>query len=168
MSPDARFVHELTSCQHWLRAFIRSLVTNTDDADDLLQRTNLVLWEKANDFHEGTSFSAWACQVARFEVLAFRKQHARDRHQFSTELIDLLADDASKHVAIAEDLRDYLESCLEEVLPEQRQLLADRYARGESVQTIADHEGRTPAAVSTALYRLRQSLMKCIRRKINS
>ncbi|MCG8586968.1 MAG: PEP-CTERM sorting domain-containing protein [Pirellulales bacterium] len=29
MNPDAQFVHELTSCQHWLRAFIRSLVPTT-------------------------------------------------------------------------------------------------------------------------------------------
>jgi len=99
--------------------------------------------------------------------MAFRKQHARDRHQFSSELVGVLAHDASEHVAIAEDLRDYLESCLEEKSPEQRKLLHARYANNESVQIIAEREGRTPAAVSTAIYRLRQSLMKCIRRRID-
>ncbi len=167
MSPDAKFVKDLTDCQHWLRAFVRTLVWDADDADDVLQRTNLVLWEKADTFREGTSFTAWACQVARFEVMAFRKEHARDRHQFSSELVGVLAQDASEHVAIAEDLRDYLASCLEEKSPEQRKLLHARYANNESVQIIAEREGRTPAAVSTAIYRLRQSLMKCIRRRID-
>lgn len=168
MNPDAQFVHELTSCQHWLRAFIRSLVERPDDADDVLQRTNLVLWEKSSEFAVGTNFKAWACRVARFEVMAFRKQHVRDRHQFSSELVDLLASDASEHVAILEDLRDYLEACLAETTSEQQRLLAARYTHGESVQSIAEREDRAAASVSTALYRLRQSLMKCIRRKMNS
>ena len=168
MSPNAEFVHELTSCQHWLRAFIRTLVVRADDADEVLQRTNLVLWAKADDFREGTNFTAWACQVARFEVMAFRTQHGRDRHQFGDAVIDAIATDAQQHPGILDDMRDYLKACLEELSPDERQMLGARYADGGSVQAIAEREGRAPAAVSTALYRLRQSLLKCIRRKIDA
>ena len=168
MGPDAEFVRELTGCQHWLRAFIRTLLVRADDADEVLQRTNLVLWQKADQFTEGTNFTAWACQVARFEVMAFRTQHGRDRHQFGDEVINVIAEDAQQHPGILEDLRDHLKACLDELTADERRMLSVRYGDGGSVQAIAAREGRAPAAISTALYRLRQSLLKCIRRKIDA
>lgn len=168
MSTNAEFVRELTGCQHWLRAFVRTLVIRVDDADEVLQRVNLVLWQKADAFHEGTDFAAWARQVARYEVMAFRKERARDRHLFSETLIGLISEEADQHEGVLGDLRDYLKACLEELPGDKRKLIEARYAQGGSVQAISESEGRGATAVSMALLRIRQSLMDCIRSKVNS
>ena len=50
MSVSAEFAVQMTKCQRKLHAFIVSLVWNPADADDVLQETNLVLWQKAAEF----------------------------------------------------------------------------------------------------------------------
>ena len=165
-APDADFVRHLTGCQHWLRAFIRALVPSAEQTDEVLQRTNLVMWKKAHEFTKGTNFRGWACQVARYEVMAFRKEQYRDRHVFSDQLSYLLADEAERHFGVVTDLRDFLRGCLTELSPKHRQLVAERYAPDGSVQSLAEREGRSPDAISAMLYRIRNSLLKCVRRKM--
>ena len=52
---DAReeFVAELTAQQGRLAAFVRTVVPNAEAAKDVLQETNLVLWQKAVEFQAG-------------------------------------------------------------------------------------------------------------------
>ncbi len=164
--PQGDFIRELTGAQHWLWAFVRSLVADAEQADEVLQRVNLVLWRKAGDFAAGTSFRAWACEVVRFEVLAFRKERVRDRHVFGDKLVGLLADDAQQHPGVVGDLREALRGCLDHLAPKQRALVIRRYEPGESVQAIARRERRSADAVSASLYRIRQALLECIRRKL--
>src|SRR4051812_12731478 len=91
-------VQLLTEHQQKLYVYILSLLGNPTDADEVLQNTNLVLWRKAADFHFGTCFSAWACRLAYYEVLAFRKQRGRSRLNFNQELLDTLAEEAVDRV----------------------------------------------------------------------
>ena len=73
---SAEFVSLLTGHQRKLYSFILSLLRNPSDADDVLQETNLVLWQKCNEFEPGTNFGAWAFRVAQFQVMAHRKKMA--------------------------------------------------------------------------------------------
>ena len=63
------FVSLLTASQRRLYAFICTLVIDRTDADEVLQETNLALWEQAERFEAGTDFVAWACRVAHYKVL---------------------------------------------------------------------------------------------------
>ena len=45
MAVSAEFVAQITKSQRQLHAFILSMVWNPVEADDVLQETNLVLWE---------------------------------------------------------------------------------------------------------------------------
>ena len=60
---------ELLRHQDRLRGFIRCLLIDRRDADDVWQDVNLLLVRKAADFRTGTDFWAWAIQVARYQVL---------------------------------------------------------------------------------------------------
>ena len=75
----ADFVQMMIGCQSRLYAFIMSLVHNGEHAADILQQTNLVMWEKSDEFEMGTNFSAWTFQIARYQVMAFRQRQRRDR-----------------------------------------------------------------------------------------
>ena len=164
--PNAEFIQHLTSCQHWLRAYMRALLRNGEQADEVLQRTNLVLWEKAEQFQPGSNFKAWACRVAHFEVLAYRKQQSRDRLVFSEAAIAAIGADAQGHIGVINDLREFLEACLAQLPVKQRRLVAARYHQDATVQGIAQQQGTTADAISASLYRIRQTLLKCIQRKL--
>ena len=60
-----------------LRSYIISLMPGMDGVSDVLQETNLVLWEKRTKFRPGTNFGAWPFTIARLEVKAHRKRHRR-------------------------------------------------------------------------------------------
>ena len=70
MKNTERFVEHLTDQQRDLYAYIMTLLPRVQDADEVLQETNRILWTKRADFREGTSFRAWACRIAHYQVLA--------------------------------------------------------------------------------------------------
>ena len=86
------FVELLTLHQRRLYGFIYTLVPNTADAEDLLQQTSLVLWQKFNEFDLNSSFPAWACRIAHFLVLNHLREKRRSRVVLSDELIARLAE----------------------------------------------------------------------------
>src|SRR5438876_4957436 len=86
------FIIQLTAVQSSLWAYVFSLLPEHVAAQDVLQETNLTLWRKASDFQPGTSFLAWACQVAYFHVLSHRRRVRRDRLVFGEEVFAYLAE----------------------------------------------------------------------------
>src|SRR5262249_34859663 len=77
------FIRLLGQSHRSLHLYVMSLVPNRNDAEDILQQTNLVLWREFHQFEPGTNFTAWACRVAFNQVLAWRKRRQRDRLVFS-------------------------------------------------------------------------------------
>ena len=64
------FIVRLVGCQNRLYAYVYSLMPNAEQARDVVQEANLIIWRKAAEFEAGTNFEAWACKIAYFEVLA--------------------------------------------------------------------------------------------------
>jgi RNA polymerase sigma-70 factor (ECF subfamily) len=156
------FVMELIGCQNRLRGFLRCLLVTHEDLDDVLQNTNRVLLKKSHTFTPGTDFWAWACQVARFEVLAHHRRQQRDRHLFDLEFIQELACRAESQLQVQSDLKAALEECLKQLSKSSGELLESRYAEGQSVQEIAMRLGRPVGSIRQTLYRIRQQLRSCL------
>jgi RNA polymerase sigma-70 factor, ECF subfamily len=161
------FLTLLTASQSSVYAYIASLLPNRQQADDLLQETNMVLWRKAEEFESGTSFVAWACQVAYFNVLSHRRRKSRDRHTFGDDLFDYLAERQCERMDEVEDRQHALRKCLEKLPAKQRELIEARYAPGASVRRLADERQTTEGALSQSLYRIRNTLLECIKRSLN-
>jgi len=66
---NLRFVRLFAQHEHQVYACIVSALANWSDADEVMQETSVALWEMFDRFQEGTSFTAWACQIAYFRVL---------------------------------------------------------------------------------------------------
>lgn len=164
--PSEHFVRELTRGQNGVFAFILSLVGNPDAARDILQETNLVLWRKSGEFREGSNFMAWAVTVARWEVLAWRRDHARDRHVFNDDLLDTLTEESAEAADDPDEKQRAFEACLDGLPLHQRELLDARYAPGGSVQDIASSRGQSAGALSVTLSRIRKALADCITKKL--
>src|SRR5271156_4276952 len=165
-----RFIGDLTAAQPSLWAYVFSLLPDHVAAQDVLQETNLTLWRKADDFKPGTSFVAWACQVAYFHVLSYRRRVRRDRLVFDDSVLAYLAERQGERLAEmqANDRLVALRGCLEKLPQSCRGLLEKRYAPGGSVKDLADVDGRSVAALSQALYRIRDKLLSCIETKLSA
>jgi RNA polymerase sigma-70 factor (ECF subfamily) len=161
-----RFVRNLTSAQPALYAYILSLLPNWNDANDVLQDANLVMWRRWEEYDEGTNFTAWAYKIIRYKVLALHRDRSRDRHIFDDGLFDALADQAEHRSADPESTAALLEDCMAELSPNQRELVGERYAPGGSVQDIARRLGQSAASLSVTLSRIRHTLLECVRRKL--
>ena len=159
------FVQLMTEHQGRLYAYVLSLVGDPDQANDVLQETNLVLWRTAGEFQMGSNFRAWAFRIAHFQVMAHRQRQLRDRLVFDDEMLVVL-DPAAKAVdETYEERQERLTACLEKLPESQRELLRQRYADGLSLQAIAESVRRTANAVAQTLFRVRRTLIDCVTRR---
>lgn len=161
-----QFVSLFTQHEPGLRAFVRSLVFSWDDANEVMQNTGLVLWRKFDTFDQKTEFMRWACVVARFEVLAWRRDKARDRHVFDEDLVNMLAEEAAdEHETLASERRA-LERCLKKLPEKQRRIVMSAYEPGVRLNQVAVTLGKSASAFYKILNRARGSLLKCIESEI--
>lgn len=167
MAASAEFVTELTRHQRQLHAFILTMVWDFEEADDLLQETNLALWRKADEFDATRDFLPWAMQFARFQVKAWLKRRQRVPPAFNDAAIDRLMHRSIDAAAQDDARRSALEDCLQRLPDAQRRLLAKRYSPDVSVAEMAREQGMNPAALSQALRRIRIALLTCIERKLS-
>lgn len=95
--PDrhAEFLRLYSRHHYRIPAYIYTLVPHRADAEDLLQETSIILWEKFEQFDPGSDFLAWACQVAFWKFGNHRKRFARDAYirfiAMSSDLYDVAA-----------------------------------------------------------------------------
>lgn len=162
--PDAEFIKEFTRHQRPMFLYILSQVRNPVEAEEILQETNLVIWKKFEVFELGTNFLAWACRIARFEVLKFLDRNRRDKHYFQDELMQQLADESLEEADEWELRREALAECLQKLRPKDRDLIQQRYAPGETGKQLADEIGRPLNSVYQSLGRIRRNLHECIQR----
>jgi len=161
------FVQHLTTCQSALYAYVVSLMGTTNQANDVLQEANLKLCKKADQYDPARPFLAWAFTFARFEVMAWRKNNQRSRFVLDDELVALVASDLEESAESSEKEINSLEVCLAKLKPKQRDLIAARYGKGETVRAIASRISRPENAVAATLYRVRKALGDCIETQLN-
>jgi RNA polymerase sigma-70 factor (ECF subfamily) len=165
MSQNARheeFMRLFLTCQPRVFAFIRSLVYSRADADDVLQETALVLWEKFDQFEPGTRFDRWAFRIAHFQVMYHRQKKARDRLRFSDALIEQLGDEMLRETQQLEATEGALAHCLDQLPEPEKQLIRQRYQGDATNRDVARDSGRSESAISRGLNRIYMKLLLCI------
>ncbi|MFO0821628.1 MAG: sigma-70 family RNA polymerase sigma factor [Gemmataceae bacterium] len=147
-----------------LYAYILTLLPHRADADDVLQETSLVMWDKFDANAPPAEFLAWGRRVAYNKVLDFYKKTQRARARLSQVFLDRMSEVAAQQ---AEELRlderrDALAGCLEKLPERDRELLTRRFAEGATTQSTSEQLGRSVEAVYKALAKLRQALFNCV------
>ena len=79
---QAEFVRLFSANQRRIQTFIFTLLPDRDQAQDVMQETSVVLWQKFDSFETGTDFTAWAFRIARLEVLSLVRRQQRARLVF--------------------------------------------------------------------------------------
>lgn len=171
MNPEDRATHDrflrlFLSQQRGLGLFVRSMLFSQEEEREVMQEVAVVLWRKFEPKMEESAFARWAYGVARMEVLAFRRDRARDRHTFGAELAERLAEDIQVHERRLEDEREALDSCLGKLPAEQSELIRKAYAPGIRIDQLAQSLGRSSMSLYKSLHRIRLTLMECARREL--
>ncbi len=164
---DTQFVALLTEIQLSLTLYVQSLLPGDRQASDVAQQANAKIWEKRHEFEVGTNFKAWSFAIARFVVLNYRKQQAKQsRLQFSHDLEQTLAEDLAAQNETLAARQEALQQCLSQLGDGERDLLLHRYASSETLADYAIEVGRSASALKVALSRLRGKLLACITRRL--
>jgi RNA polymerase sigma-70 factor (ECF subfamily) len=163
-----RFLRLFLQNERRLYAYILTLLPNRADADDALQETSLVMWDKFDEAAPPDDFAAWGCRIAYFKVLDFYKRAGRARVRFSQAMLERVAETAIEQ---AEPLqldarRDALAGCIEKLSARDRDLLARRFSPGATTLSTSAQVGRSVEAVYKALARVRRALFECVQRAL--
>jgi len=158
------FVRLLGENQRRITLYVMGLVPNWNDAEEIVQETTVVLWQEFAKFESGTNFAAWACKVAYFRVLAWRKRRSREKLQFSSEFLESISEELAAEPERREERERRLAECVGKLPADQRKVLVLRYGESREIDELAERVGRTVAACYRLLSRIRHSLFECVSR----
>jgi len=160
------FLRLLSQHERRMKAYILALVPNWADADDLYQETTVRLWEQFADYDPEQEFGAWACTIAYYMVLAYRKKLSREKRRFSQTFVDAVTEEvaATSHEA---DLRYHaLQYCLRKLNKRNRDFIRRCYSGTNTLKAVAEQMGRSVDALYKALSRIRHALHECIEKNL--
>lgn len=146
--------------------YILMLVANHNNADDIMQETSILMYEKFNMFEKGSDFLAWANTIAKYKTLEFLKKQKKDKLVFNQEIVDLIERDSQDRFKKHEEWLDALRKCVSLLSRLDRQLLHIRYYENVSTPVIANRLGCSFQKVYRNMSRINSSLIRCVRHKI--
>ena len=165
-SDPTTFVSLLTRSQKPLHAYIYALTLNLTDADEILQETNMRLWEQRDDYDPDRPFMAWAKTIAHYQVLSSRTKQSRERLRFRPAVLESLSDEAAAAADAIEQRRSALQNCVEKLNDSSRRLLRLCYFGDTTIKQAANQLDRSVAATYKALARIRQTLFDCVEKQM--
>ena len=159
---EKRFFTDYNKVSNRLRAYLRQLLPTQQDAEEVLQETSIVLWNKYEEFEQGTHFFAWAYKIAYFEVLKYRRSKARDRLVFSDEVFEELAQRAITTSEAHDKRKAALKLCFENLPLKSKELLKAVYFNKQSIKNVAEELNAQPKAMYRFFTKVRNQLKHCI------
>ena len=71
-----------------IRAYVRASIPDPADVADVMQNVSVIAWKKFSVLdNPETDFGRWACVIARYEIMKFRRGKARDRLVLDPDIV---------------------------------------------------------------------------------
>lgn len=167
MVDQSEFVRLISMHHRKLLGYICSLVGRREDAEDVLQRASIVMWQKFDTFESGTDFLAWASTFAFYESKNFLRLANRGKLLFDDQLLDMLAYQRKSDLDQQAVRLEAIEDCVKELDARNRDLILRAYTEPSTVPDIAAELRLAPSTVYNRLCLVRKMLAECVRRKIS-
>jgi RNA polymerase sigma-70 factor (ECF subfamily) len=164
--PSERFITLLNATHGRLLGFLRVMLGNNADAEDVLQRASLTMWRKFSEFDPTLDFFAWASSFAFYEAKNFQRVAARSKLHFDDELMARLAEERMPDLEHRDGRFEAMERCIEELDVPSRELVREFYLNDMEVEALAQQLGRAPQTLYNKLVILRRLLGECVRRRL--
>lgn len=164
------FIRLFAPVQSQLLMYIRSLLPNFSDADDLLQEVAATAWNKFDDYDEAQgNFKSWLFGIARNKVMHSKRRFLRTQNLLNEVQMLKAENYFSEAGTIATDERqNALQECIAQLSPDQKDLLISRYRDKKKSYELGEILKRSAEQVRIQLYRLRKVLKGCINEKVQA
>jgi RNA polymerase sigma-70 factor (ECF subfamily) len=149
-----------------LRAFVRTCLPRRDDVDEVMQAVSLVAWRKFSQLAERDQFASWACVIARYEILKYRRSRARDRLVLDEDIMERLGEEGIPELPLRHRQLSALDGCVAKLPEDRRQLVLAAYGAEGSMRSLAAKMKRTEGSLYQLIARIRQELLKCVERSL--
>lgn len=167
-SRDENFVRLLSQYEPVIRSFLRSLLPRAEDVDIVMPDVALVAWKKFDQLVDLDAFPRWACVIARYEVMSYRRNKARDRIVLDPDIVARLADEAEEELTLRSMQMLALEQCLAKLPEDRRALILSCYSPQKTMREIAAESNRTENGLYQMMRRIRVELQQCIEKHIHN
>jgi RNA polymerase sigma-70 factor (ECF subfamily) len=163
------FLRLLGAHERGLFAYVYALAPNWQDAEEVMQRVRIRIWQQFDQYDVEKPFDAWARAIAYYLVLAYRKEKSRQREFFTEAILEAVSNQFDVHLQNADDRREALLRCMEKLDSRRRKLVTDYYSSARNAgETIAEKLSMTPNALRQSLYRIRKILLECVTRTMRA
>ena len=164
-SKTEQFLQLLGSHERSLFSYVYSLTLNLQDADEVMQRVRIRVWQQFDQYESDKPFGAWARAIAYYLVLAYRKEKSRQREYFTERILETIGERFEAHWERANERRDALLRCLDKLEGRKRDLVSAYYSSArEPTEKIARNLSMSPNALRQAVFRIRRVLLECVER----
>lgn len=166
---DADYEHFL---EHFSRdrdrlfGYIYALLPHKADAEDVFQRSSLLLWKKFSDYDPSRPFLPWACTIAHYEVKNFIRSVHRDRLQFDADLINKLAETRGASTTKPDRRLEALRRCLQGIKSVERELIELMYRGDTTVKEFAEASELSVQTLYNRISLTRRKLLNCVQRRL--
>ncbi len=164
---NEQFTTQLVAHQKYIYSFIYTLVSNRADAEDILQKTALVMCRKFSEMKSDEHFLAWSLNIARKEVYNFRRKCERSKVIFNDQAFEILMSQSDQIMNQVDQRKGALDQCLKKLNTEDRQLLQMRYEAGVTIKTIAENLDRPVQGLYKVFGRIHANLKECILKSLS-
>src|ERR1700733_14741052 len=138
-SPSSeQFITLLNAAHGRLLGFLRVMLGNNADAEDVLQRASMTIWKKFGEYDPAKDFFAWASSFAFYEAKNFQRVAARSRLHFDDALMERLADERVTDLDQREARLVAMDRCIQELDANGRELVREFYLNRTEVATLAE------------------------------
>jgi RNA polymerase sigma-70 factor, ECF subfamily len=163
------FLQLLGAHERSLFAYVYSLAPNWQDAEEIMQRVRIRIWQQFDQYDVERPFDAWARAIAYYLVLAYRKEKSRQREFFTERILEAVSDQFEAQLGQASDRRDALLKCLDKLEGRKRDLVKAYYSSARPAsEAIAQKLLLTPNALRQSLFRIRKMLLECVERTMQA
>ena len=169
---DEEFIRLLGLNQGRVFSFIATLIPDWTEAEEVLARTTVVLWKKADQFDAAKDFVRWACGIAYRQTLAYLRERRRafgggSHVTLSVDVLERIAEERLDCDPVMEERRQALHVCLEKLAESDRRIIDAYYgATKKTAAEVAAELGRPANTILKALVRIRRALHRCINRRM--
>lgn len=158
---------EWTKAQPAVAAFIRAIVRDFHQSEEILQKTAMTLVVKFGEYDADQPFVAWAIGIAKIEVLRWRQQQQRDRLVFDEEPIHAIADAYESMIPELGELQQAMLHCIDRLTGRLHEVLKLRLGESLSPRETAERLKLSLNAVDVAMHRARQKVRQCVEKQMN-
>ena len=157
--------------QRTLYYFVVGKVVDDTEAKDIVQKTFVAAFQNLADFRSSEKFHPWLKGIAlnhcrnewrRYQSQARLTGRLLEEKRAELELVsfDARADDSERRVAA-------LRQCLQRLGPDEQNAVEMRFVQELPLQTIGEQLGRGADAARLFLYRIRQRLGDCVKKRLS-